>query len=89
LSLLLLIFAEVTPQTNLSSCQLEVDCHYSSVIALPMDDPEWLGVAPLRIMSFDIECAGRKDVFPDPNIDPVIQIASVVKVARITDALIP
>jgi DNA polymerase delta subunit 1 len=35
-------------------------------------------MAPLRILSFDIECAGRKGVFPDANIDPVIQIANVV-----------
>eukprot|EP00474_Spongospora_subterranea_P000728 CRZ01186.1 hypothetical protein [Spongospora subterranea] len=63
-----------------SSCQLEYDCFYSSLKALPMDDPEWLGLAPLRIMSFDIECAGRPDVFPDADIDPVIQIAVIVKV---------
>lgn len=37
-------------------------------------------MAPLRILSFDIECAGRKGIFPEPNVDPVIQIASVVKV---------
>lgn len=37
-------------------------------------------MAPLRILSFDIECAGRKGIFPEANVDPVIQIASVVKV---------
>jgi DNA polymerase delta subunit 1 len=35
-------------------------------------------MAPLRILSFDIECAGRKGVFPEPNQDPVIQIGNVV-----------
>jgi DNA polymerase delta subunit 1 len=35
-------------------------------------------MAPLRILSFDIECAGRKGVFPEANQDPVIQIANVV-----------
>jgi DNA polymerase delta subunit 1 len=35
-------------------------------------------MAPLRILSFDIECAGRKGVFPETNEDPVIQIANVV-----------
>lgn len=35
-------------------------------------------MAPLRILSFDIECAGRKGVFPEPNQDPIIQIANVV-----------
>ncbi|CAE1286503.1 POLD1 [Acanthosepion pharaonis] len=39
---------------------------------------EWSKVAPLRIMSFDIECAGRKGIFPEPNKDPVIQIANMV-----------
>lgn len=29
-------------------------------------------------MSFDIECAGRKGIFPEANIDPVIQIATMV-----------
>lgn len=29
-------------------------------------------------MSFDIECAGRKGIFPEANIDPVIQIANMV-----------
>lgn len=41
---------------------------------------EWSAMAPLRILSFDIECAGRKGIFPEPDQDPVIQIASVVKV---------
>lgn len=35
-------------------------------------------MAPLRILSFDIECAGRKGIFPEANQDPVIQIANVV-----------
>ena len=30
--------------------------------------------APLRILSFDIEAAGRRGVFPQAEIDPVIQI---------------
>ena len=39
---------------------------------------EWSTVAPLRILSFDIECAGRKGIFPEPEKDPVIQIANMV-----------
>lgn len=39
---------------------------------------EWSKMAPLRILSFDIECAGRKGIFPEANMDPVIQIANVV-----------
>lgn len=39
---------------------------------------DWAGIAPLRILSFDIECAGRKGIFPEAQIDPVIQIANMV-----------
>lgn len=35
-------------------------------------------LAPLLLLSFDIECAGRRGIFPTPDVDPVIQIASVV-----------
>lgn len=33
-------------------------------------------MAPFRILSFDIECAGRKGLFPEPTHDPVIQVYS-------------
>lgn len=60
-----------------SRCQLEVDIAYDKFIS---HEPEgdWAKVAPMRILSFDIECAGRKGVFPEPNHDPVIQIANMV-----------
>jgi DNA polymerase delta subunit 1 len=32
----------------------------------------------LRTLSFDIECCGRKGIFPVPEEDPVIQIANLV-----------
>lgn len=54
-------------------------CRYDTFISHPPDG-EWSKMAPLRILSFDIECAGRKGIFPEPDKDPVIQIASVVKV---------
>ena len=60
-----------------SNCQLEAYCHYRDLVA-HSNDGEWLKMAPLRILSFDIECAGRKGVFPEANQDPVIQIANVV-----------
>lgn len=41
-------------------------------------EDKWSKIAPLRILSFDIECAGRKGIFPEPQIDPVIQIANMV-----------
>ena len=60
-----------------STCQIEAHCHFRDLIAHPVDG-EWQKMAPLRVLSFDIECAGRKGVFPEANIDPVIQIANVV-----------
>ncbi|KAK4999784.1 DNA-directed DNA polymerase delta [Elasticomyces elasticus] len=60
-----------------SNCQIEAYVHYRDLAAHPAEG-EWAKMAPLRILSFDIECAGRKGVFPEANVDPVIQIANVV-----------
>ncbi|KAJ1889306.1 DNA-directed DNA polymerase delta, partial [Kickxella alabastrina] len=62
---------------NTTFCQYEVDIHYKDLIS---HEPvgEWSKTAPLRILSVDIECAGRAGIFPEAKIDPVIQIASVV-----------
>lgn len=40
-------------------CQLEVDVAWDAFIA-HAPEGEWSKVAPFRILSFDIECAGRK-----------------------------
>lgn len=60
-----------------SRCQIEADIYYDDFIS-HAPEGEWAKVAPFRICSFDIECAGRKGIFPEPETDPVIQIASVV-----------
>lgn len=59
-----------------SRCQLEVDVAWDRFVA---HEPEgdWARVAPFRVLSFDIECAGRKGVFPEAHHDPVIQIANM------------
>nr|BAJ78743.1 DNA polymerase delta catalytic subunit [Phraortes illepidus] len=62
---------------HVSRCQLEVDVSWELMISHPPEG-EWSKVAPFRILSFDIECAGRKGVFPEPEHDPVIQIASMM-----------
>lgn len=59
-------------------CQLEIDVAYDDFIA-HAPEGDWAHVAPFRILSYDIECAGRRGVFPEPKIDPVIQIANVVQ----------
>lgn len=66
-------------ENRVSGCQIEIDVEFSSIHAHQAEG-EWSSVAPLRILSFDIECAGRKGVFPEAKIDPVIQIANVVTV---------
>jgi len=60
-----------------SNCQIEAEISYRDLVA-HKPEGEWAKMAPLRILSFDIECAGRKGIFPEPDQDPVIQIANVV-----------
>jgi DNA polymerase delta subunit 1 len=57
--------------------QLEIDITYTDVVARKPEG-EWSKMAPLRVLSFDIECQGRKGHFPEPDKDPVIQIANVL-----------
>jgi len=57
--------------------QLEVDISFGSLVSHPTEG-EWEGMAPVRILSFDIECAGRPGVFPDAEKDEIIQIANHV-----------
>uniref|UniRef100_A0A2K5D0L9 DNA polymerase delta catalytic subunit n=1 Tax=Aotus nancymaae TaxID=37293 RepID=A0A2K5D0L9_AOTNA len=59
-----------------TQCQLEADVLWSDVVSHPPEGP-WQRIAPLRVLSFDIECAGRKGIFPEPERDPVIQICSL------------
>ncbi|XP_044259978.1 DNA polymerase delta catalytic subunit isoform X2 [Tribolium madens] len=61
-----------------SRCQIEVDVSWTDFIS-HSPEGEWSPVARFRIHSFDIECAGRKGIFPEPNVDPIIQIANVIK----------
>lgn len=64
---------------HVSRSQLEVDVAFQDLIS-HQPEGEWSHIAPLRVLSFDIECAGRKGVFPEAQLDPVIQIAAVVTV---------
>ena len=63
-------------QHRVSNCQLELFC--SDAAAITNRDPvgEYLAIAPFRVLSFDIECLGRKGCFPEAEKDPVIQIAN-------------
>lgn len=66
-------------QQRVSTCQLELDVSVQDIVSYaPVDD--WATVHPMRVLSFDIECAGRKNIFPEPDKDPVIQIACITSV---------
>jgi DNA polymerase delta subunit 1 len=69
----------VRGSSRISSVQIEIDVVFDSLVS-HAPEGEWQRVAPLRILSFDIECMGRKGCFPEAEQDPVIQIASVVTV---------
>lgn len=73
-------YTMVETNNKVSTAQLEVMINYKDLIAHPAEN-DWSHSAPLRILSFDIECAGRVGVFPEPEHDPVIQIANVVGIA--------
>ena len=60
-----------------SRCSFEVDVVCDNVVPHECVGA-WGAIAPLRVLSFDIECMGRKGHFPDALFDPVIQIASTV-----------
>ncbi|TFY53620.1 hypothetical protein EVJ58_g9353 [Rhodofomes roseus] len=69
---------KLTPESKKKShCQIELSVRWDRFISHPAEG-QWSKIAPLRILSFDIECAGRKGIFPEANVDPVIQIASMV-----------
>lgn len=42
-----------------SRCQIETDVSFNDLIA-HKPEGDWAKVAPFRILSIDIECAGRK-----------------------------
>jgi len=70
------IYCQVnTPSTI--SVAISYRFRYTDIISHEPEG-EWSKIAPLRILSFDIECAGRKGVFPEADTDPVIQIANMV-----------
>jgi len=70
-------FCEVCQSEQRHPCLYSRKNRYDKFISHPPEG-EWSKIAPLRILSFDIECAGRKGIFPEANQDPVIQIANMV-----------
>jgi DNA polymerase elongation subunit (family B) len=65
-----------TYTNSVGSCQICVECNTSAIIG----DTQNIEVAPLRLLSFDIETYGNrvdangKSIFSDPEFDPIITI---------------
>lgn len=57
------------PIPQVSLCQLEADVLWSDVVSHAPEGP-WQRIAPLRVLSFDIECAGRKGLSQGPSSSP-------------------
>ena len=52
----------VEKQIKISRCSLEIDVYYNHIQAQPCMGL-YSAIAPLRVLSFDIECQGRKGKF--------------------------
>lgn len=62
---------------KVSTCQIELSISYLRVIShKPVN--EFAKIAPIRILSFDIEAAAKDGHFPKADSDPVIQISNYV-----------
>ena len=73
---------------KVSHAQIEVDVSCEDLIShLPTEDG-WHKIAPLRLLSFDIECKGKDGHFPQAQSDPVIMIANYVTVQGKSEPLI-
>lgn len=49
---------------KISLCQIEIDIVYNNIVS-HAPEGKWSKLAPFRILSFDIECMGRKGHFPE------------------------
>lgn len=68
-------FCERDGSSRVSTCQIEVDIHFEHTLAVDL-----IKIAPLRILSFDIECFNPEGKgFPKAEQSPVIQIAAYLK----------
>ena len=76
------------PSMKASNCQIEFDVDdFNNVEGLPCEG-DYSKLAPLRILSFDIECSAEAGKFPTPQTDPIIQIANIVKVQGESDIFV-
>ena len=69
--------ARLSPQVSL--CQYEVDVGWTDLVSHPAEG-EWQRIVPLRVLSFDIECAGRKGVCVFYWIQPNLTLAGMITI---------
>ena len=61
------------PKMHNTSAQVELDIpNYKSLKCHKNCDGEYSKIAPMRILSFDIECSADRGKFPTADKDPVI-----------------
>lgn len=63
-------------KSKISHSQIEAEISYRDIISHPPEGA-YAKIAPLRILSIDIECAAKNGRFPNADIDPVIQISNI------------
>ena len=68
------------PSEKDSHCQLEIDIHDFNEVYQNPSSGKFAKIAPLRILSFDIECSSLDGGFPSAEKDPVIQIGNICKI---------
>lgn len=71
-------FKVISKHKQISNACHEVEIDHSDLIVHPTTDKNWNHIAPLRILSFDIECMNSVG-FPIPERDPVITIGIAFK----------
>lgn len=65
--------------------QIELHISYKDIISCDTYDNKYANIVPLRVLSFDIECSGRRGHFPTPDKDSVIQIATCLSLSNSLD----
>lgn len=63
--------------SKMTTCNLELDISYKNMVQLQQTGAYTMP-PPFRIVSYDIECKGQKNHFPQAKNDPVITIACVM-----------
>lgn len=61
---------------KISTAQIEVEISFRHVLS-HAPEGQYAKIAPIRVLSIDIECAAKQGRFPNAEFDPVIQISNI------------